>query len=135
MKKLDIYTDGASRGNPGPAAWAFIIVDKTELIHKNSGFLGKSTNNTAEYNAILMALQEAQNWTKGLVKLYSDSQLVIRQLNGEYRVNKAHLLELFNKVQALCNQFEKVEFYHVGRDNRYVQICDSLCNKCLNENR
>lgn len=130
---LEIYVDGASRGNPGPAAWSFIFVKDSQTIHQKSDYVGNATNNTAEYNAIINALQEAEKFTRWHVKVYSDSQLAIRQINKEYRIKKAHLSELCNKIYNQRRKFEKVEFLHVTRNNPFIQDCDSLCNSCLDD--
>ncbi|MDD3621685.1 MAG: ribonuclease HI family protein [Methanofollis sp.] len=125
---LAIYTDGASRGNPGPAAFAYLFVRDDEIVHEASGRAGVTTNNTAEYLAVIHALKEARNWTDGPVALYSDSQLVVRQLRGEYRVNKAHLRTLKEEVLTLVRAFSTVTFSSVRRSDRYVSRADALCN-------
>lgn len=125
---LAIYTDGASRGNPGPAAFAYLFVRDDEIVHEASGHAGVTTNNTAEYLAVIHALKEARNWTDGPVALYSDSQLVVRQLRGEYRVNKAHLRTLKEEVLTLVRAFSTVTFSSVRRSDRYVSRADALCN-------
>lgn len=129
---LEIYADGAARGNPGPASWAFIFVSNDQIVHQKSDYIGNKTNNTAEYLAIINALIEAENYTRWEVKVFSDSQLVIRQINKEYRINAPHLSDLCSQVYNLCNKFEKVEFYHLGRNNSFIKKCDTLCNECLN---
>ena len=130
---LEIYVDGASRGNPGPAAWSFIFVKDNQTIHQKSGYLGNATNNTAEYNAIINALKEAEKYTRWHVKVYSDSQLAVRQINKEYRIKKAHLSDLCDKIYNQIRKFEKVKFLHVGRNNPFIQVCDSLCNNHLDD--
>ena len=130
---LEIYVDGASRVNPGPAAWSFILVKDTQKIHHNSGHIGNTTNNTAEYKAIINALKEAEKYTRWNIKVFSDSELVIRQINKVYRIKKAHLSELCDKIYNQRRKFESVEFFHVRRTNQFIQVCDSLCNDCLNE--
>ena len=127
-----IYTDGASRGNPGPAAYGFVFLKEDVLIHQKSSFIGKATNNTAEYLAIINALKDAIKYTNGHIKVFSDSQLVVCQINGLYRVNNSHLLVLRHEIHELCEKFKKAEFFHVGRNNLYIQKCDLLCNNCLN---
>lgn len=128
---LEIYVDGASRGNPGPAAYAFIFIKENEIIHQKSAFIGNKTNNTAEYEAIINALKEAEKYSRWQINVFSDSQLVIRQINKVYRIKKSHLSLLCDSVYDRCKKFEKVDFFHVGRDNTYIQKCDLLCNKCL----
>jgi len=133
-RMLEIYTDGASRGNPGPAAFAFIFKDKKgNEFYNGSGYLGETTNNSAEYTAILNALRAAEKFTSGQIKLFSDSQLVVRQLNKEYRVNKSHLLEFREKIYDQSQNFKKVEFFHVNRSHPMIQKCDALCNKRLDD--
>ena len=111
---LSIYTDGASRGNPGLAAYGFIFVKEDILIHQDNSFIGKATNNTAEYLAITNALKDAMKYTNGRIKVFSDSQLVVRQINGLYKVNNSHLLVLRDEIYELCEKFKKAEFFHVG---------------------
>ncbi len=132
-EELRIYVDGASRGNPGPAAWAYLYLKNGKIIKKKSGFIGKTTNNVAEYNAIINALKNAEDWSKLHIKLFSDSQLVIRQINGQYRVKKEHLAKLYEKVFQLLKKYKKVEFNHVNREDPFIQKCDAMCNECLNE--
>ncbi|MFX0087302.1 MAG: ribonuclease HI family protein, partial [Candidatus Hodarchaeota archaeon] len=97
-KVLHIYTDGASRMNPGPSALAFIIVLDGESIHEYTEFLGVKTNNQAEYLAIIKALSEAKKMTNGVIKIYSDSEVVIKQLTGDYQVKNQHLRNLRNQI-------------------------------------
>ena len=135
VKKYDvlyIYTDGASRGNPGPAAIAYIFgvlrEGKWIEIERYSDYIGIATNNKAEYKAIIKALSEAHRYTRWKIKLYSDSELVIRQIKGEYRIKKEHLSKLCEEVYEKIEFYEKVEFFHVPRENPYIQKCDRLCN-------
>ena len=128
---LEIYTDGAARGNPGPAAYAYILVKDGNIIKQNSEFIGNTTNNTAEYHAIIHSLKETEKYTEWRIKIFSDSELVVRQINKEYRIKKAHLSQLCNDVYSLVQKFEKVEFFHVGRENKFIKIADKLCNICL----
>ncbi len=128
---LEIYTDGAARGNPGPAAWAYILVKDGDIIKQGSEFIGHATNNTAEYHAIINALKAAEKYTRWEIKIFSDSELVIRQINKEYRIKKAHLSQLCSEVYLLVQKFEKVKFFHVGRENNFIKQTDKLCNDCL----
>ncbi len=132
---LYIYVDGASRGNPGPAACAYIFVkNNEEIIDKKAEYIGKTTNNVAEYKAIILALNDGLKYTRKKVRVFSDSELVINQLNKEYRIKKDHLRELVIKIEKLIPLFESVEFLHVRRTNKFIKIVDKLCNNCLNEN-
>jgi ribonuclease HI len=128
---LEIYTDGASRGNPGPASYSFLFVQSGKIIHEESAYLGAATNNTAEYHGIIAALTKARDLTKDAVRVYSDSELVIRQINGEYRINKPHLAELRAEIAALEKQFSSVEFRNVPRENPFIRRCDELCSRTL----
>ncbi len=129
---LYVYTDGASRGNPGPAAIAYIfgIVrgGKWVEIERYSEYIGTATNNTAEYRAIIKALNEAHRYTRWKIKLHSDSELVIRQIKGEYRIKKEHLSVLCEEVYEKTKFYEWVEYFHVPRENPHIQECDRLCN-------
>jgi ribonuclease HI len=128
---LDVYTDGASRGNPGPAAYGFIFVRNTEIIFEDSGTLGKTTNNTAEYYAILSALKKAQEFARESVTVYSDSELVIKQINNQYRITKPHLAQLRVELAIVEKNFRDIHFRNVPRENRFIRRCDELCNQAL----
>lgn len=133
---LEIYTDGASRSNPGPSSYAFIFKLRGEGIpfFEKSEFIGNSTNNIAEYKAILNALKEAKNIRSGAVTVYSDSQLAVKQLSLDWKINKTHLRALANDIWTQMKQFTSIKFIHVKRTNKYVKICDRLCNESLDEN-
>ena len=128
---LKIYVDGAARGNPGPAASAFILVHDNSIIHKGVSFIGKATNNTAEYTAIINALKVAEKFSRWRIQVHSDSNLAIQQINKKWRINKPHLSKLCEEVYKLQQKYELVEFFHVSRNNKYIQTCDELCNNRL----
>ena len=128
---LEIYVDGAARGNPGPAASAFLIVQNDKIIHDECEFIGTSTNNTAEYRAIINALKTAERFSRGHVQVFSDSNLAIQQINKKWKINYPHLSKLCGEVYKLTEKYEKVEFFHVRRNNPYIQKCDKLCNDRL----
>ena len=130
---LKIYTDGAARGNPGPAAYAFMFVHNDAIIHKGFGYIGTATNNTAEYKAIINALKAAEKFHRGHIQVFSDSNLAVQQINKKWKINYPHLSELCSEVYQLCEKYEKVEFFHVGRNNSYIQQCDKLCNSQLDK--
>ncbi|MCJ7429011.1 MAG: ribonuclease HI family protein [Candidatus Nanohaloarchaeota archaeon QJJ-5] len=127
---ISIYTDGASRGNPGPASYAFVMVDAGSIVHEASGFLGERTNNQAEYHAIINALETAIEHGITDVTLYSDSQLVVNQLNGKWQVKDATLHDLFEQVKHLLDECN-VTFTQVPRENDFVDRSDTLCNTVL----
>jgi ribonuclease HI len=130
---LKIYTDGAARGNPGPAAIAFLFVHDDNVIHNGVDYIGHSTNNIAEYQAIINALKVSERFSRGHVQVFSDSNLAIQQINKKWKINKPHLSALCSEVYRLRKKYEKVDFFHVGRSNSYIQKCDYLCNKRLDE--
>ncbi len=131
---MNIYTDGASRGNPGDAAWGYLILDENErTLTKQSGYLGRATNNQAEYFAVIRSLQRAVALTKETVNLHSDSQLLVNQVTGKWKVKDAELGRLHDRVKSEREDFEKVNFHHVPRENDYVAVADQLCNDRLDE--
>jgi ribonuclease HI len=130
---LKIYTDGAARGNPGPAAYAFLLIHNDTIIHQGFGYIGTATNNTAEYKAIINALKAAEKFHRGYLQVFSDSNLAVQQINKKWKINYPHLSELCSQVYQLRQKYEKVEFFHVGRKNQYIQKCDYLCNSQLDK--
>lgn len=126
------FTDGASRGNPGPAAAAYLVVaENGRVMESHSFFLGEKTNNEAEYHAVIAALSAARKFVTGTVRVHSDSILVIRQLRGDYRVNEPRLKVLHAQVRQHERFFSRVEYMHVARGNPWIQVADRLCNETL----
>jgi len=130
-----IYTnsDGGARGNPGPAAIGVIVRKDGEILTKYSAKIGKATNNVAEYEGLIKALELASKQTDKEVTCLLDSELVVKQLMGEYRVKNPKLLELFLKVQKLQENFGKVRYLHVSRWNKFQMIVDGLLNAELDK--
>lgn len=128
--KLEIYTDGASRGNPGPGAIAFIIARGGKVVMKHKHFIGRATNNVAEYRALVAALERAKRLGRE-VRLFSDSKLLVKQMKGEYKVKKPHIRELFERAKNLEKEFEKVEYRHVNRTNPGIKMVDRMVNEIL----
>ncbi len=118
-KRVVIFTDGASRNNPGPAAIGAAIKDEQgRVITSVSEPIGRTTNNQAEYRAIIAALEKAIRLGASEVDLYSDSELVVRQINGQYRVKEPSLKPLAEKVRQLISQFEGFTITHIsGEEN------------------
>ncbi|OGJ21742.1 hypothetical protein A3K73_06900 [Candidatus Pacearchaeota archaeon RBG_13_36_9] len=132
-KRLFVYSDGGARGNPGKAAIGIIILDEDgKVIEEHKEFVGIKTNNEAEYLAVIKALELAKKYSKK-VHLHSDSELVVRQLNGEYKINKKELKELFEQVEKSEKEFEEVSYQNVPRENEYIQEADKLVNRALDE--
>lgn len=132
LPKVKIFSDGASRGNPGPSAVAFMIlsIDGKEL-KRCSKFIGIGTNNQAEYKALTYALEAAFDFTSLGVVCYLDSELVAKQLNEEYRVRDPVLKALWLEVNRIKRKFRHVSFEYVPRTNLYVQQVDEMAKKIL----
>ena len=134
LKRLMLYSDGGARGNPGPAAIAYLALTETgEVIKADSRFIGVNTNNQAEYNALIAALEFAISIKIEEVVCYLDSELVGKQLKGEYRVRNSELQKLWRKAQELKRCFKKISFVNVLRTNTYIERADALVNKTLDE--
>ncbi|MFO0807087.1 MAG: ribonuclease HI family protein [Gemmataceae bacterium] len=124
-----IYTDGASRGNPGAAAWAFIISRPGDDVVEVAEKLGSTTNNVAEYTALVKALERAKHLGIRRIELFSDSELLVKQMNGEYAVKSADLRGLYDEAQQLRRGFDAVQIRHVRRAQN--KRADELCNLAL----
>jgi ribonuclease HI len=132
--KLKVYSDGGARGNPGPAAAAFLIFSEDgEVVKAESRFLGKRTNNQAEYEALIAALESAVQLGAEEVVCHLDSELVGKHLTGEYSVKNPELRRRWNKVQELKRCFKHVGFINVPRTNKYIQKADALVNERLDQ--
>ena len=137
MKKIIIYTDGGSRNNPGIAgAGVYITDEKGEELVKAKKFLGIKTNNWAEYEALILGLEKAKNLLGTEAKnteleVRMDSQLIVRQLSGEYKVKESSLFEQFIKVNNLKTNFSKINFVHIPRIKNGE--ADVLANKAMDE--
>jgi ribonuclease HI len=132
---LCIHTDGASRGNPGKAAYAYVIEPEGGEDIEEAGCLGTMTNNQAEYTALVRALEHALELGRNhRVLLNSDSELLVKQMSGEYRVKNEELRDLFAQAQKLRQRFEGgVTIQHVRRGEN--SRADALCNEVLNGTR
>jgi ribonuclease HI len=131
---LKIYSDGASRGNPGPSAIAFIVLtDDNQTLKRYAKFVGTKTNNQAEYEALIAALEYAHKSFLQKVTCHLDSELVVKHLNGEYKVKNPELKSLWTKVQKLKQNFQKISFTHVARTDVHIQEVDSMANQILDK--
>lgn len=127
-----VYTDGASRGNPGAAACAYVFATPDGTVLGTDGtYLGETTNNRAEYEAVKLALVNAGDVHGGAIRLHSDSQLVINQLTGEWRVKSPNLKPLYDDVLALSDRYDDLALRHVPRGNAGVERADAHCNEIL----
>jgi ribonuclease HI len=131
---ISVYTDAGSRGNPGPSAIAYSVYDSSgKLLEEGGKFIGTCTNNTAEYSAMIAALHAAAKFSGGEVSCFSDSEIMVKQLNMDYRVREKHLKALFDKVRKAEGNFEKVTYTHLRRENLKISRMDAIVNKTLDE--
>ncbi|MCS7167603.1 MAG: ribonuclease HI family protein [Gemmatales bacterium] len=128
---LTIHIDGAARGNPGPAAFGVVYLRDGQVVLEEKKYVGKTTNNVAEYLALLHALARALQLGARQVHIFSDSELLVRQLTGVYRVRDAKLQQLYEQAQALIRQFHDFQISHVPRNQN--RRADKLCNQALDE--
>jgi ribonuclease HI len=129
-KKLIIHTDGGARGNPGHAGIGIVIEDQhTKEIYHFKKYIGETTNNQAEYQALLFALEKARDMKADEAACYLDSELVVKQLRGEYRVKDQKLAPLFLKIWNLQQQFRKITFTHIFREKN--KSADTLVNEAI----
>jgi len=135
LAPLTVHTDGASRGNPGDAAFAFTIAGDGVATVEEAGLLGRVTNNQAEYAALVKALERALALAPGRpVVVHSDSELMVKQMRGEYKVKNEDLRDLYEQARRLAGRFAAgVTFRHVRREQN--KRADELCNLALDGQR
>ena len=130
--KLTVYSDGGARGNPGPAAIGILICDeKGEAVQEHNETIGETTNNVAEYTAVIVGLELASRIGAREIDDFVDSQLVARQLSGDYRVKTPHILTLFKSAQEKIKKFQRVTFRQVPRTHEKIRYVDRLVNQAL----
>jgi ribonuclease HI len=130
--KAKLFTDGGSRGNPGPSASAYILEDATgKVIDTGAAFIGENTNNVAEYSALLMGMISARKLGVSELFVFADSQLMIRQIKQEYKIKNDTLKELANLVWQASLVFDRLEYTHIKRTEN--EIADQLVNQILDE--
>ena len=130
MNKIIIHSDGGARGNPGPAGIGAVLnAEDGIVLAEVSKYIGETTNNQAEYKALIAGLEKAKELKAEEVDCYLDSELVVKQLNHEYKVKNAELAPLFLKVYNLSLSFKKVIFIHVRRE--YNKEADNLANQAM----
>jgi len=126
-----VYSDGGSRGNPGPSASGFVIMDsRLDVVHQGGMYLGITTNNQAEYHGVRLGLEKALEMGAKTVDFRMDSLLVVNQLNGIYTIKNRELWPINERILELAGKFEKVSFSHVKRE--FNQLADGMVNKILN---
>ena len=130
-KKITLYTDGGSRGNPGPSGIGVIMLDSNKKkIKEISRYIGLTTNNIAEYSALVCGLEEASALGASDVVVFMDSELLAKQLSGEYRVKDGNIRPLFEKALGVLKNFNSFEIKHIDREKN--KEADKLVNKAIN---
>ena len=128
--KATLYTDGGARGNPGPAAFAYVLEDDTgEVLAAHGETIGVATNNVAEYRGLVAGLAKAVELGVSEAEVVSDSELLVKQMRGEYRVKNEALRELHTEASRIGRQLGRVEYRHVRRAEN--ELADRLVNEAL----
>jgi len=132
MIKVSIHTDGGARGNPGPAGIGVVIADEAgktvKTVHK---YIGEATNNQAEYEAVWVGLQAAKEFNAREVDFFLDSELVVEQMNRNYKIKNEALGKMFIKIWNLSQDFSRVTYTHVPRERN--KLADQLVNQAIDE--
>ncbi len=133
-KKLITYTDGGARGNPGPAAIGVVVMDAERKVIESFGkYIGHKTNNQAEYLALLAAVEKVRDMGASEVTCYLDSELVVKQMNREYKVKNNELASIFVKVWNVATGFDRITYKHVRREQN--KKADAEVNKALDNRK
>jgi len=131
-KRVRVFSDGAARGNPGPAGAGAVVLDpRGRVLARVGKFLGKQTNNVAEYEGVILGLKSAKELGATEVEVRADSLLLIRQLEGAYQVKNAALKALHAKAKQLLRSFERVDLRHVPREEN--TLADEMSNRAIDE--
>ncbi len=131
-RNLKLFTDGAARGNPGPAGAGAVLCDQEgEVVEELCEYLGETTNNVAEYRALLLGLKKAIQLGAEEVEVLADSELMVRQLLGRYRVKNEGLKPLFQEAVRLLKQFRKYSIRHIDREQN--SAADRMANRAIDE--
>ncbi len=131
-KKLWLSTDGGARGNPGPAGLGLVIKDEAgSVILEHGQYLGETTNNVAEYSALIAALKFAHSFGADELMINMDSELIVKQMKGEYKIKQPHLQELAGQVEAQLKNFKKYQFNHILR--HLNKEADKMVNQAIDE--
>ncbi len=134
LPEVHLYTDGGSRGNPGPAAIGIVLCDAYEdILSEHRESIGRATNNEAEYQGLLRGLDLAAKYTRRRVKCYTDSRLVVSHLDGSYKVREPRLARLVSAVKEKVGRFQEVSFRQLPRGHPKIRRADELVNLALDE--
>lgn len=124
-----LYTDGGARGNPGPAATGYVLYNGDKLIAGGGTYLGRATNNQAEYKAVIEGMQQALQYHVSSLEVYMDSELIVNQLQRTYKIKDAELGKLFIQAWNIMQQFTRVTFTHIPRERNTE--ADAWVNRTL----
>ena len=132
--KLKTYTDGGARGNPGPAAIGVLICDSgDEIIAEHGEAIGEATNNVAEYRALLDGLKRAMEIGATELECFLDSELVVKQMRGEYKLKNFALQKLHDEAEKIARALHKVSYHHLRREAGKMPRADQLVNWALDQ--
>jgi ribonuclease HI len=130
ITKAKLFGDGGSRGNPGPAAYGYVILDMDDKVVKQEGvYIGDTTNNQAEYQSLKYGLESALALGVKELEVYMDSQLVINQINGLYKIRNVELKPHYERIKILAQEFDQISFTHVPRELN--KLADAMVNQAL----
>ena len=130
-----VYSDGGSRGNPGKSAYAIVVTQNGRIVHEHAEFLGVHTNNYAEYRGLIAGISKILELGGTEAEFVMDSQLVIRQMTGEYKVKSPDMRELHDDAVALATMIPKVAFRNVRRSEEFIPRADALLNAEMDRHR
>ncbi|HVV66652.1 MAG TPA: 4a-hydroxytetrahydrobiopterin dehydratase [Candidatus Saccharimonadales bacterium] len=131
-EKVKIFADGGSRGNPGPSASGFVVLDMEDNVLVDKGiYLGVTTNNQAEYTSLKLALEECRKMGVREVQVYMDSLLVVNQMKGIFKIKNRDLWPLHEAIKQLAKGFKKISFNHVPRE--FNKLADAAVNRALDD--
>lgn len=132
IMRLVVYTDGGSRGNPGPAAFAIVVTDGNgKVVKEFARYVGRTTNNEAEYQGALAGLKEAEALGADEVEVVMDSEVVVKQVNGQYACRAPNLQPFLQEVRRAMKGFQRASFRNVRREDAFVSRADRLLNEEL----
>jgi len=134
IDKIKIYVDGCSKGNPGPSGAGIVIVNNDNILFKEGYFLGDDlTNQDAEYIAVLRGLEKTPEYCMKTIEIRSDSQLVIKQLNRQFRMRKKKHQEIHQQIRNKSQIFEQVIYTQVCETHKYIKLADKLAKSAVNK--
>jgi len=129
MEKIDVYIDGASKGNPGKSAYGIVIFKNSKIYKKTGGFIGITTNNVAEYISLIFSLIECIPFKKGEIEIKSDSLLLVKQINGQYKINDEKLRILNFIAKSLLRRYKNIKIKYIEREEN--KIADEVANSFI----